>query len=469
MKEDFKVNFLPSPKKIVAKDDFQTITAHVVVNPSKIQCEWKIIMEGEEEISSCQWTENTIPVEQSNTYYKKQETTSEDVDDVKATFTCMVNSLYYTDCDDERQYGPVNIDGICQCADTWTVTECQLESVQFTSDHALLLDNNEDWTDRGKRYGKPEWVNGRSDSYPISHTKNIKLTMKVNVIVKPKNMDFDLVGDGSKDYVKFKRSTVSTGIKQVIPVIANADLPDEVNILTESIKWGIKAKDADFNIGTSGDHIIYVTFGTPQGSLVTEKRIADVCADAFGALIPNDRKSCADSVFDSEKCVEFNLEGEIWGPENIWLLHLDDQISQCPGVALFLNKHFQMLGLGTGGIIKYCRATAEGSYVAVLTKEPVTRIISASNHPVPTTHDDECNYEALAHIDGDGAYNSFEATVIFSGYYYALPFSRETTTAKELVKKVFPGNNSILWLYYTNVIPGPSTKNICTESLWTEK
>ena len=204
-----------------------------------------------------------------------------------------------------------------------------------------------------------------------------------------------------------------------------------------------------------------MTYGTPAGSEVTEMRVREVCTDADGQT---GKKACADKIFDAHGNA-FDLGADVWGPSPIWLLHLPTEKSQCPGVALFLNKHFEMLGLGAGEI-KYCHAKADGTYAASATATGTNwrPIVPGTGHPDPTTHDDEYGYERFQMVDGDGNGNNFEATVWFEGHYYALPFTRSETTAKGLVKAVF---TSMEWQYRTGA-SAPYTFHKCMEYPWVE-
>jgi len=77
-------------------------------------------------------------------------------------------------------------------------------------------------------------------NYPVSHTKDVKLTVDVAVKVAPSGLTFDLIGDGSNNYVDFtKIALTSTGSDQVITITADANLPNHVATLTESIAWTI--------------------------------------------------------------------------------------------------------------------------------------------------------------------------------------------------------------------------------------
>ncbi|OHB54455.1 MAG: hypothetical protein A2173_10960 [Planctomycetes bacterium RBG_13_44_8b] len=210
-------------------------------------------------------------------------------------------------------------------------------------------------------------------------------------------------------------------------------------------------------------HTVYVTWGQPSGSSVTEKRIEFVCnaADGIGGTNPT---VPANAIFNNLSG-SFDLSGPPWGPVPIWRLHNSGEISQCPGIARYVNSHFQMLGLTDTEVIRYCHATSSGTYIASST-DPGTiwRSIALDvNHPMPTTHDDYYASERLAHIDGNGNPNAYEATCLFNGYHYALGVGI-FTTAEDVVEAAF---TSVEWQYRVGSNP-PYTFLTCTEDPWVE-
>lgn len=110
--------------------------------------------------------------------------------------------------------------------------------------------------------------------------------------VEPSALGFDLVGDGPDNYVDLtKTDNSSTGSDQVLAITADAALVNQVDTLTKSISWTIKLTDPDPDIeesvGSSGAHKMYITYGTPTGSVVTEKRLSWACEKADGATSPS--------------------------------------------------------------------------------------------------------------------------------------------------------------------------------------
>lgn len=129
----------------------------------------------------------------------------------------------------------------------------------------------------------------------------------------------------------------------------------------------------------------------------------------------------------------------------------------------FINKHFQMLGLGNGDI-KFCRAMANGTYAALDSGQAVTRPCGPgqSGHPNPTTHDDDAPAEILYHLDGGNVPNHYEAASLFNSKYYAVGVG-VFATPKDVVKTSF---GTINWFYSVN--SPPHNVGECTITPWVE-
>ena len=191
----------------------------------------------------------------------------------------------------------------------------------------------------------------------------------------------------------------------------------------------------------------------------------EVCTIADGE---SSLDGCADAVFNGLSG-SFDLGASMWGPSPIWLLHDPGEASQCPGLADYVNKHFQMLGLGAG-VIRFCHAKADGTFEASSSPVSTTRtVVPGAEHPDPTTHDDYSTTEGLVRWDGStppGA-NNYEATCLFNSKHYALGVGI-FTTAKDVVKTSF---TSISWEFVAIDDPGPPPTykwETCTEAPWVE-
>ena len=246
------------------------------------------------------------------------------------------------------------------------VYKVQLKSIKFTSDHGLLKDNNSDWTDSGTVYSEPEWVNDPATNNPISQTKNTSLMTDVTVKVEPLGLEFDLAGDGLDNYVDFTETGItSTGSDQIVTINADAALVNQVDTLTKSISWTIKLTDPDPDIeegvGSSGPHKIYVTYGTPSGSVVTEKRIIEVCTAADGQTTDSGVASAVQGVLHSNEPPYFQGGTGPAPCSPIWLMMNDSP--QYPGDCIAhanLMKH----------AVKLLGISASYAHVADATNQP---------------------------------------------------------------------------------------------------
>jgi hypothetical protein len=254
---------------------------------------------------------------------------------------------------------------------------------------------------------------------------------------------------------------------------ANAPLPGHVDILSKSIRWTVVFTGGHrVPLRRSGPHRIYVTYGKPEGSVVTERRVSDVCEAAKGKTTLDD---CAKAISLHLKSFRYSLAPEALpnGPPVIWLLHAGSQYkSQCPGLALFIRRHFNLLGLGDGPIA-YCHATATGGYVAELeiynhVFRPCTPL--ANGHPASSTHHVYATIEPLMHIDGGGKRNKFEAVCYFNSKYYAVGVGDDGVfaSAKDVVKTAFPGPAGIRWCFITDENNTTDLMQDCTFNLWSE-
>jgi hypothetical protein len=218
-------------------------------------------------------------------------------------------------------------------------------------------------------------------------------------------------------------------------------LPNFVCICSAAVDWNLTAGTDVYDLGPSGPHKIYVTYGTPAGSCVTQQRVEAVCQYASGK---SGLKECADAVFDHLPQLHAHKGAPEDGPIPIWMLYEANPNdvkteSQCPGLALFVQKHFEMLGLGSGQIV-YCYADKDGTYKSSATPIIIQeRQIDATSppHPQNTTHDDYSGVGRLYMIDSHGTPNNFEAALLFHGYYYVLGYGRDFTTPREIVRAVF--------------------------------
>ncbi len=127
----------------------------------------------------------------------------------------------------------------------------------------------------------------------------------------------------------------------------------------------------------------------------------------------------------------------------------DDANAQCPGLAMYINAHFQMVGLyQDDGDIRYCYAKADGTctYGNEGGWHTETRDFPIEGHSSPTTHDDVLSYEKLRMVDGEGRANNYEATCYYGNLYYYLNGNYEARgiSAEDVVTTCF----YVDWYYH---------------------
>jgi len=204
-------------------------------------------------------------------------------------------------------------------------------------------------------------------------------------------------------------------------------------------------------------HTVYVTWDTPSpsGCSVTEQRIAWVCTEADG---DTNLPDAADHIYLALRPKSYT-DAERDGPTPIWTIH-DGEESQCPGLAMYIDAHFQMLGLGSGEI-RYCWAKADGTctYDTTGVLHYQKRYFPITGHSSPTTHDDDASHERLQMMDATPVCNNYEATCYFNSTYYALVGTHDGryTGPYNVVTSCF----STAWYYWNG-----SSWIACSEIPW---
>jgi len=276
----------------------------------------------------------------------------------------------------------------------------------------------------------------------------------VNDAANSKNDSVCVTKNSSSIYLYTVKLKVSEDLSFATPIVVDARgtvwwNEDEIQIsglvseeaeldIKESVINKIKKYDNNFQIewrykvpsdhGTNSwydiettNHTLYVTYGMPEPNStneITEKRIDFVCKAA------NDRISISNAaiaVHDALKPESAEPNSPKEGPDPIWLIHTGKP-SQCPGLAMYINAHFMMLGLGEGEI-RYCYAKADGTcaYETESFIHDERRYNPVPGHDPNTNHFDICSYEMLIMSDGVHA-NNYQSTCYHSetSVYYAL-------------------------------------------------
>jgi hypothetical protein len=332
------------------------------------------------------------------------------------------------------------------------IVNVDLKSIEFTSDHEsggsnILNDNNSDWTDSGTAYTEPEWVDG-GDNNPISHTKNTKLTAKVKIKVEPSGISFDLKGDGPNGYVDFnKAGLTSTGADQEITVTADDNLPDQVDTLTKSIDWSIDVSGTECDAGSSGGHKIYVTYGTPAGSVVTECRVRWCCTTCDGE---STEQGIADKIYTAlaSDPPKFKLKSPNL-PSPLWLLMSSVTYQgQCIDLAKLMKLELEMLG--ASGAIGYVYGSTDTTCFSTSASAYESRTCPGGSHG-----------NEVIRVWSAGGWNNWEAVCKVGATCYAVKLDKGT--AIEILRNWLGSNttsgNYQAWRYWD---AGSSSWQVCT-------
>ncbi len=167
---------------------------------------------------------------------------------------------------------------------------------------------------------------------------------EVGVCVEPGGVRYKVVGIGGADYFNFESGyNISDGGTQVVDVSGGGVLPGVVGVLEGDIDWRVVAGECDgWVLGSSGPHKVYVTYGEPYGSEVTERRIRWCCEVAAGE---SDLNGIADKIYSElgNDPPIFRLGAD--SPDPLWLLMAGGNYEgECIDLANFMRLALRMLG-----------------------------------------------------------------------------------------------------------------------------
>lgn len=170
------------------------------------------------------------------------------------------------------------------------ITSMKILRLTFKTDHHVMTDNNTDWTNSGSVFSKPEWTYG-NPSNPISHTKNQKILVSIDIEVNPSNADptdGDVTGTAAFGSLVFTGKDKFKGGVVTVSAETTGTLPDTVDKLTGDIAWSINTKDdGPFDAGKSWGHTIYVTIDMPTNVPGREAGITQKRMDKSVELVKN--------------------------------------------------------------------------------------------------------------------------------------------------------------------------------------
>jgi len=206
--------------------------------------------------------------------------------------------------------------------------------------------------------------------------------------------------------------------------------------------------DIEKAVGSSGPHKIYVTYGTPSGSVVTEKRISWACSTAGGqsSLI-----GIADAIYN-----DFLTPPPYFGlgasaPSPLWLLMAGSQYKgEWIDQANLMKLAVQILG-GTASI-GYIYGSTDTTCYSSSSNAFETRTCPGGSH----------GSEEIV-VWAAGGWNNWEAVCVVGNKYYAIQLDSNTIAVNILrtwLGSNTPPGNYQAWVYPPGgttecVNPGP--------------
>jgi len=144
----------------------------------------------------------------------------------------------------------------------------EIEELKFTNDHALIKDNDKDWTKSGAAIPKPEWKREPHANGPVTYSRKTTIeadaTFK-NPLAKGDTESATVKGEAIIPALSLAASAAESfgpGAKKTVHVKAGKELPDLVGRIKMPIAWQAKAAQVH-SAGTSGPHRIFVTYDKP--------------------------------------------------------------------------------------------------------------------------------------------------------------------------------------------------------------
>ena len=290
-----------------------------------------------------------------------------------------------------------------------------LNSITFQSDHrvaghAIMKDNQHDWTEGGRPYPKPDWlVNERNEtvSRPISHTsdRNVDLDVRLNVLpLTAPSAPITLRGESDVPFLNFDFSgTMSGGLGRTVSLTSMGKIPFSVaEYRNKEVRWTMKWQDWEHEVART-NHTMFVTMFDPlRPEEVTYRRMAL----AVGIVSPLglDPHTIVKGIMS--RWNSYNLAIYY---ENPWELADDLEAgAQCITIVRFIQGVIETVG---------CPGTAEAVTVHArpgAAGVPIEEICPACpGLNVPSVRADHPDW-AVALLDDDWHANTFEAALKFN-------------------------------------------------------
>jgi hypothetical protein len=151
--------------------------------------------------------------------------------------------------------------------------QLKIVELEFSSDHAMLKDNNVDWKNTGSLYTKPDWTAVKSN--PISHSMKKKISAKLAVEVIPPDASNEkgrLVGKIPKtkgiifDLGKIEFDPSKVNGRNEFTIVSKKNLRPRIRKLNLNLEW-IASTERSFrkfkHIGTTQNNL-YITMDKPK-------------------------------------------------------------------------------------------------------------------------------------------------------------------------------------------------------------
>lgn len=169
--------------------------------------------------------------------------------------------------------------------------DAEVVSIEFENSHSsmgkddILKDGNLperfriDWGYSGELYSEPEWER-EGQNAPVSYSRNEKMRLSLGVTIKsrgdvPSSLEGKVAGHPmgpSRQRFKFESDVVDlmagteaggSETNMSVSVVGQAPLPNWPARLDKQIKWTFCRRGKNLDLGRSGAHTVFVTFGPP--------------------------------------------------------------------------------------------------------------------------------------------------------------------------------------------------------------
>ena len=235
----------------------------------------------------------------------------------------------------------------------------ELVSLRFWSDWGLIKDEETKWTNTGKRYPVPEWVNGRALASPVVHKldKAVKLDLTFRAGPPGACPEKGTIEGTGPDGITFAADVTFKPGTQTFTLTSTQATPKEVKELSLAFTWTAKTELASFSGPTAND--CYLTIdkpaseGQPEDG-VTKKR-AQTAVTFVGETASLDPHTIVDKLMkkfpfytlkrDPDVPVEhkhptyFNTTGGAWP-----MADAVDKSGECQAIVRFVRGLLKQVG-----------------------------------------------------------------------------------------------------------------------------